>query len=136
MKIWDEMSRQPKPTRLHELEGTTNPTRHADRAVEPKAHGSLGAPPDSFAAKGQAVWYELRKQVPEGVGTSCDRMAFELLCRLVVQVRVSPGDLSPALAAQLRCALGAFGMTPSDRARLSVPPPREPDTDGAEFFDD
>jgi hypothetical protein len=130
------MARQRKPTVLHELECTTNTTRHRDRGREPKAAGNLGAPPNNWKAPGRSLWYELRKQIPEGVATASDRAAFELLVLLFGHVRAAPDDLSPALAAQLRCALGMFGLYPASRAALSVPPPRKSDDPASEFFDD
>ena len=129
------MARQRKPTALHAIENTTNVTRHRDRAREPKATGSLGAPPSSWKAPGRALWYELRKQIPAGVATASDKAAFELLVLLMGHVRAEPADVSPAMAAQLRCALSMFGMSPASRAALSVPPPRGEDDSGAEFFD-
>ncbi len=130
------MARQRKPTALHEIEGTTNTTRHRDRAREPKAGGSLGAPPNNWKAPGRALWYELRKQIPEGVATASDRAAFELLVLLFGHVRAAPEDLSPAMASQLRSALAMFGLSPASRAALSVPPPRTPDDPASKFFDD
>ena len=130
------MARQRKPTALHAIEGTLNPTRHADRGREPKPGGKLGAPPNDWKAPGRALWYELKKQVPVGVGTASDRAAFEILVRLFGHVRASPECLSPAWASQLRAMLGAFGMTPAARATLSVPPPPKKDGPAADFFDD
>ena len=130
------MARQRKPTALHELEGTTNTTRHRDRGHEPKAAGNLGAPPNNWKAPGRALWYELRKQIPEGVATSSDKAAFELLVLLMGQVRADPSNVSPAMASQLRAALAMFGLYPASRAALSVPPPRKVNDPESEFFDD
>ncbi len=130
------MARQRKPTALHELEGTLNTTRHRDRGREPMAGGKLGAPPSSWKAPGRALWYELRAQIPEGVATSSDKAAFELLVLLLGHVRANPEELSPAMAAQLRSALAMFGLSPASRAALSVPSPRTPDGPAAKFFDD
>ena len=130
------MARQRKPTALHEIEGTLNTTRHRDRAREPKASGSIGAPPNDWKAPGRSLWYELRKQVPPGVATASDKAAFEILVRLIGHVRANPDNLTPAWAAQIRCMLAAFGLTPSSRATLSVPSPRKSDGPAAEYFDD
>ena len=130
------MARQRKPTVLHEIQGTTNATRHRDRQHEPKAGGKLGAPPHDWPASGRNLWYELRAQIPEGVATSSDAAAFEILVRLYGHVRASPEALTPAMAAQIRCALGMFGLSPASRATLSVPRPRKSDGPAAKFFDD
>ena len=127
--------RKPTPSALKALKG--NPGHRPLPENEPVASGELGAPPEHWQAPGRALWYELRGMIPDGVATASDRGAFELLVALFVQLRASPEALSPAMAAQIRCALGVFGLTPSDRARLSVPPPlREDDDPTAEFFDD
>ena len=130
------MARQRKPTALHEIEGTTNSTRHRNRGNEPKAGGSLGAPPSNWKAPGRALWYELRKQIPAGVATASDKAAFELLVLLFGHVRAAPEELSPAMASQLRSALAMFGLSPASRAALSVPSPRNPDDPASKFFDD
>ena len=130
------MARQRKPTVLHEIQGTKNATRHRDRGREPKAGGLIGPPPSAWAAPARGVWYELRKQLPPGVGTSSDKAAFELLVALFVQLRAKPELLSPSMAAQIRCALGMFGLSPASRASLSVPsPPRKPGDLADEYFD-
>ena len=98
--------------------------------------GSLGAPPSSWKAPGRALWYELRKQIPEGVATASDKAAFELLVLLFGHVRACPEELSPAMASQLRSALAMFGLSPASRAALSVPPPRKPEDSSSKFFDD
>ena len=130
------MARQRKPTVLHELEGTKNSTRHRDRGNEPKAGGSIGAPPHDWPATDRNLWCELRAQIPKGVATASDKAAFEILVRLFGHVRKNPEALTPAMASQIRCALGMFGLSPASRAALSVPRPRKPDGPGAEYFDD
>ncbi len=130
------MARQRKPTAQHKLEGTTNTTRHRDRGREPKAAGKLGAPPNNWKAPARALWYELRAQIPEGVATSSDKAAFELLVLLFGHVRAAPEGLSPAMASQLRSALAMFGLSPASRAALSVPQPPKSDDPASEFFDD
>ena len=127
--------KKPTPTALKALKG--NPGRRPLPENEPFASGDLGPPPDHWQAPGKALWYELRKMIPVGVATANDRGAFELLVALFVQLRASPEELSPAMAAQIRCALGVFGLTPADRSRLSVPPStREDGGPAREFFDD
>ena len=129
------MSRQRKPSALHAIEGTLNPTRHADRGREPQGRGTLGAPPRSWSASDRAIWYELKKLIPQGVASRNDRAMFELLCRLFSKIRESPDNLSPALVAQVRCLLNAFGLSPASRAQLSVPPaPKRGDLAGEYFL--
>ena len=128
------MARQRKPTVLHEIQGTKNATRHRDRGREPKADGKIGAPPRSWTASDRAIWYELKKLIPEGVATRNDRAMFELLCRLFSKIRESPDSLTPAMVGQTRCLLNAFGLSPASRAQLSVPPAPKPDDPAGRFF--
>ena len=127
--------RKPTPSALKAIKG--NPGRRPLPENEPEVKGHLGAPPEHWQAPGRALWYELRGMIPDGVASASDRGAFELLVALFVQLRASPETLSPAMASQIRCALGVFGLTPADRARLNVPPPAPEDADpAAEFFED
>ena len=103
---------------------------------EPRVDEPLGDPPADWPAKGKVLWHEIANQVPAGVATKADRIVFEVLIRLVAEVRADPAAITPALASQIRACAGCFGLTPADRARLSVPPPRKPDDPTAEFFDD
>lgn len=126
--------RKPTPSALKLVKN--NPGRRPLNKNEPQADGKIGAPPNDWPALGRRLWYELRKQIPEGVATASDRAAFELLVRLFAHVRASPENLTPSLAAQIRCLLGEFGCTPSSRTTLSVPAPRKSDDLAAEYFDD
>ena len=75
--------------------------------------------------------------VPAGVACQSDRAAFELLCLLWADIRSDSTNVIPAMSAQLRAMLASFGMTPSSRAALSVPPPpRESNSEASKFFDD
>ena len=119
------MSRPRKPTKLHVVSGTYRKDRHADRAGEPEVIEPLGDPPSGWRPTAKVLWHELAGQVPEGVATKADRVAFELLCRLVGKLR---GDgveaLTGAAATQIRLVCGEFGMTPASRSKVSTPLPR------------
>jgi hypothetical protein len=129
--------RKRKPTALHEVEGTTNVTRHRDRQHEPRVEAPLGDAPADWKPKGKVLWHEIANSVPRGVATGADRIVFELLVRLVAEVRADSSALTPALASQIRACAACFGMTPSDRSRLSVPlAPRLEEDSAAEFFTD
>ena len=127
------MARQRKPTALHEIEGTRNPTRHRDRGNEPKAGGGAAL---KLEGTGPGTLVRAPKQISEGVATASDRAAFELLVLLFGHVRAAPEDLSPAMASQLRSALAMFGLSPASRAALSVPPRRKSDDPASKYFDD
>lgn len=65
--------RKRKPTVLHELEGTFNPTRHRDRATEPEAPGELLAEaPDWLTQDQQTIWRYAVEFAPVGVLKAID----------------------------------------------------------------
>ena len=107
-----------KPTRLHVIAGTLRPSRHRDREFEPEILEPLGDPPSNWPGPAKALWHELAALVPAGVAGKSDKLTFELLCRLVGQMRVGPEGLTAALASQIRATCGSFGMSPADRSRV------------------
>ena len=115
------MARPRKPTKLHLIQGTLRATRHRDRENEPEVIEPLGGPPEAWPIAAKLLWAELADQIPPFVATKSDRVAFELLCRLVGLMRAGPEGLTPALAAQIRYACSSFGMTPESRSRVSTP---------------
>ena len=110
-----------KPTKMHIVAGTLRPTRHRDRENEPEVIEPLGGPPEGWRIEAKLLWAELANLVPAGVATKADRVAFEVLLRLVAKMREGPEAMTPALASQLRAACAVFGMTPADRSRVSAP---------------
>lgn len=115
---------KPKPTRLKALEG--NPGRRPLPQNEPVVEEPLGSAPDNWPGVAKELWTEVAGEVPFGVASKADRIAFEILVRLIAKVRAAPDKLTPAMAAQIRSACAEFGMTPSSRSRLSIglPKPR------------
>ena len=95
----------------------------------------IGDPSADCPVKGKLLWHEIANTVPPHVATKADRIVFEVLVRLVTEVRADSSAMTPALASQIRACCSCFGMTPADRSRLSVPPVAAPDDDAAEFFD-
>ena len=126
--------RKPTPTALKVLNG--NPGHRPLPKNEPQVAEPLGDAPADWPVKGKVLWHEIANQVPAGVATKADRIVFELFVRLVAEIRGDPSAITPALASQIRACAGCFGLTPADRARLSVPPERRSDDPAGEFFDD
>ena len=66
--------RRPKPTLLHELHGTTNATRHKNRAREPEAPGDpLAEPPDWLTDGQKEAWRYAIEHAPRGLLKPIDR---------------------------------------------------------------
>ncbi len=115
------MPRPRKPTKLHVIQGTLRTTRHRDRENEPEVIEPLGGPPEAWPIQAKLLWAELADLLPPFVATKADRIMFELLLRLVAQMREGPESMTPSLAAQIRYACSSFGMTPESRSRVSTP---------------
>jgi phage terminase small subunit len=68
--------RKPKPTLLHELQGTLNTTRHAGRAHELQIAGNLDPEPPDFLTDGQKdSWRYVMQHAPPGLLRAVDRTA-------------------------------------------------------------
>jgi len=104
-----------------------HPERARARAKEPKYTGPLGAPPKEMRAGHRRLWSELADLVPAGVAEHSDRWTFEVLVCLMAKFR--SGMALGGEVSQLLSLLAKFGMTPSDRSRVSVAPPRAPKSD-------
>lgn len=66
--------RRPKPTALHKLQGTLNPTRHRrDRKHEPIAFGELSEAPIDFTEAQSEIWKEALADAPAGIVKKIDR---------------------------------------------------------------
>ena len=73
------------------------------------------------------LWAELANLVPIGVGEHSDRWTFEVLVCLMAKFR--SGIALGGEVSQLLSLLAKFGMTPSDRSRVSAALPAEPKND-------
>jgi hypothetical protein len=61
---------------------------------------------------------------PLGVLTGADRHNVEIGARLLMEFRADPVEMPTSRVTLLNRILGQFGMSPSDRAKLSVPQPK------------
>jgi hypothetical protein len=126
-----------KPTALLEATGRFlhDPQRRRAREHEPKIVGALGEPHRDLNRQEKRIWRELAGELPPGVAGNSDRLAFRKLVRLESLSR--QGVTKVTEEQLLRSYLAAFGMTPSDRNRVTVMPvqPSLKDDPLAEFLD-
>jgi P27 family predicted phage terminase small subunit len=126
---------------LHRLRGTVRPGRHGRRGEPVTPPRGVVRRPASLSKDARAVWDRLAPICRRmGTLTPADAAAFATLCELeatLLRARrakdapdfaiVLHGRTHPALklerdtATALRPFYSAFGLTPSDRARLHVP---------------
>jgi phage terminase small subunit len=136
--------RKPKPTALHKLHNTLNPTRHRDRKSEPVPEGELGAAPPGMTAAEQRVWRQTIRAMPKGVLFKIDTQLLRAWCETVVRraeiARILDQErgllgweeaaghraLDRATLQLIRLA-AELGFTPASRPRLRVEAPRDPD---------
>ncbi len=111
------MARPAKPLELLELSGAYRPDRHARRRAAPKSPHPIGDPPAHLAPDEAAAWREFCRDAPAGVLTSADRVALEMLARLIAKGR-RPEGLTGAELGHLRALLGEMGATPASRSRV------------------
>lgn len=136
-----------KPTALLELSGAykRNPARRP-KGVEPRNPSPLGDPPERLPVEARPFWRELADIVPPGVLTASDRWAVELAARFMAKAIHGPDipailelakklelgkreirnlinsqTLSSTELSTLKNLLSSFGLTPVDRAKLSIP---------------
>lgn len=117
------MARPRTPTALLEAGGSFkhNPARREKRANEPDTGRGIGAAPDSLTAAERLVWDEIVRDTAPRLFQSSDRLVLEQLARLVAESRDRGRDFGTKKQALLLAMCARFGMTPSDRAKLSVP---------------
>jgi P27 family predicted phage terminase small subunit len=136
------MGRPPKPTALHELEGTLRPDRHGRRKREPRPNGGATAP-SWLSPEARREWKRISPELERlGLLTMVDRAALAAYCeawsRLHAATRAIRAAERVADSVEVaRCARRAeqatdkivrlaaeFGLTPAARAGIEVADPR------------
>lgn len=114
------MGRPAKPTAVLELVGAYKKNPQRKRKNEPKPAQGIGkfteGPTDL-----SSIWDEVVAQTVPGVMTMSDRLALEMVCRLMAEIRSKPDEISVGKVTALCNLLGRFGLTPADRAKVAVP---------------
>lgn len=130
------MGRHQEPLGTAAIKGATdkNPARYRDRKRAPKPAAGIGSVPEFLTGEAAVVWLETVPQMVDGVLTVADRIAWCSLCELEAERREKPREFSGAKFAALVSLLARFGMTPSDRAKVSITDDQDkPDNPFAEF---
>lgn len=127
------MGRHRSPTALHEVTGAfvRNPQRRNQRETKPEA--GIGPAPQSLSEAEQTLWDELVGIVPPGVLGDSDRWLVERAVKLMYIARYDEDRMTGAREGHLISCLARMGMTPSDRAKITIPDQGDSDPDD-EFF--
>lgn len=114
------MGRPPTPTHILELNGAfkNHPERKTARANEPKPTEKIGRPPSHLTLDQKLAWKELEAMVVPGLLTKTDRLVLEMIARLLVKLR--DGTIKTQEVSILTTLIGKLGMSPADRAKVSV----------------
>lgn len=131
--------RPPKPHGLHVLQGTFRKHRHGKQmAITQNTSGEPITAPEGMRADAAALFMVLARDLAHILQPS-DVFALQALCecwslyrRCLPILEADPTNKDARLAAvsyinQFDRIAARFGLTPSDRARLRIEPPREPD---------
>lgn len=119
------MARPRTPTEVLDMRGAfkNHPQRKQERANEPIVTSPIGEPPNDFTEAELKAWHDITGTAPKGVLTSADTLAVENASRLLAAERA--GMNSDSQGRRLDALLGKFGMTPSDRSKVSVSVPTQ-----------
>jgi hypothetical protein len=112
------MSRRPASTSHLALNGGLkhDPKRYENRGPQPIPSGPIGNPPTHFSPALRIIWRELKLQSPPGVLTNSERLILEVMCGLVLRLRL--GTISTGEMSQLIGCIAKLGLTPTDRVRV------------------
>lgn len=110
-----------KPTHLKQVQGTDK--QHPERLNhnEPVPTRGIGEASGQLNEYERKIWDEVVGISYPGVLGEADRVALEMMCRLIAEMRLDFVEMTAAKITQLSQLLGRFGMTPSDRTKIVVP---------------
>ena len=110
------------PTSILDARGAfkNHPERRKLRKDEPVQLPELGDPPKCLDEAEREAWQEVVDCCAPGVLRRPDRLAVEEAARLLAKIR-SGEFVHPSLRGRFHSLLGKFGMTPSERSKVSVP---------------
>lgn len=115
------MPRHKKPTAIRKIEGTDKDHPNRQNPNEPVPSRGIGPSHNSLSTYEREIWDEVVGISYRGVLGEADRIALEMMCRLISEMRLDFAEMTAAKITQLSQLLGRFGMTPSDRTKIVIP---------------
>ena len=109
------------PTAILDARGAFKKDPQRRRDSEPEVREPIGAPPSDLSLAELVWWNEIVNRAPLGVLTQADWISVLACAKLCAEMMADFSAFSPGKLGRLQSLLGAFGMTPSDRAKLSIP---------------
>ena len=85
----------------------------------------LGSPPEAFTPDEVDSWRQIVERAPLGVLTAADWQSVVIASKLFAAFMRDSDAFNAAKLTRLHSLLGDMGMTPSARASLNIPKPKE-----------
>ena len=95
-----------KPTALRELHGTLNRNKDRNNPGEPVPTKGIGPAPEHLNEMQRQAWDEIVGMMYPGVLGEADRIALEIMAKLLVDFRTNYEDFTGAKLAQIGAAQG------------------------------
>lgn len=115
------MGRPRTPSNILDARGAFDKNPNRRRVDEPEPNGDIGEPPERLTEDQRAAWSEIVSTCANGVLCQSDRIAVEVAAVLLAMFRADPSGIPGAKLARLDSLMARFGMTPSDRSKVSAP---------------
>lgn len=114
------MARHTTPTAIKEARGSfkNHPERRPGGEFTPEM--GIGPAPASLVVEAE-IWDEVVQLLPGGVLGNTDRVALEIMCKLIFKMRYDFDNMTAAQITRLETLLARFGMTPADRTKIVIP---------------
>lgn len=122
MRFWKKMPGRPRtPTNILKLRGADrqHPARMKARENEPVNTKPIGNPPAWLSTKEKQAWKIITTKAIDGVLGEADWLAVGLASKIVARCIAGTNSVQDETIA-LRY-LGQFGMTPSERSKITLP---------------
>lgn len=115
------MARPRTPSNILDARGAFDKNPNRRRENEPEPLADIGEVPERLKTDEAEAWAEIVSSGHEGVFCQADRIAVEVASVLLAAFRADPIGMPAAKLARLDSLLARFGMTPSDRSKVSAP---------------
>jgi hypothetical protein len=115
------MGRPRTPSNILDARGAFDKNPNRRRENEPDAVGDVGTHPERFNAGEVLAWNDIVSTCHAGVLCRSDRLAVEMAAVLYAMFRADPAGMPAAKVARLDSLMARFGMTPSDRSKVTAP---------------
>lgn len=117
------MPRPRTPTALLDARGAFRNHPDRKRDGEPEQKDPIGAPPSYLTEAQRERWNEILDQCAPGVLTKCENGTVAMAAIEWSAYLENPAEYQTSRLGLLHKMLGQFGLTPSERAKLSIGKP-------------